>query len=460
MKKEITITCSGGVLSPTGANFLVQGFEKTFLVDCGLLQGSKMAEESNWKPFSYDPKQVDVLFVTHAHLDHIGLIPKLIFDGFSGKIVSTHATKDIAKVMLEDTASILANSESGKPFHLEEMYSPKILHKLFSLWETVDYHEKYQVCKDLSVEAFDAGHVLGSSMFVFEYKQQKFVFTGDLGNSPSPLLKDTEKLPDDIEYMLIESVYGDRNHESKEGRRGILKSVLLQNYHRGGVLMVPIFSLERTQEFLYEFNELIESGEVPTMPVFLDSPLAIKVTQIFKKYTHLLKDTVQKDIMEGDNIFKFPGLKETETAQESKSIVRKPNPKVILAGAGMSTGGRIVHHEKEYLSDKNNTLLITGFQTPGSLGRMIEEGAKTILLGEQTIPVRAHIEAVKGYSGHKDSDGLVQFVSDSSKKLKKVFVAMGEMKSSLFLAQRIKEELGVPSLVPQPGEVIKISLND
>jgi metallo-beta-lactamase family protein len=169
---------------------------------------------------------------------------------------------------------------------------------------------------------------------------------------------------------------------------------------------------------------------------------------------------VQKDIAEGDNIFKFPGLKETETAQESKSIVRKPNPKVILAGAGMSTGGRIVHHEKEYLSDKNNTLLITGFQTPGSLGRMIEEGAKTIMLGEQTIPVRAHIEAVKGYSGHKDSDGLVQFVSDSSKKLKKVFVAMGEMKSSLFLAQRIKEELGVSSLVPQPGEVIKISLND
>lgn len=460
MTKNITITCSGGALSPTGANFLVEGFEKTFLVDCGLLQGSKMAEESNWKPFSYDPKKVAILFVTHAHLDHIGLIPKLIFDGFDGEIISTPATKDVARVMLEDTASILANSESGKPFHLSDIYSSKVLEKVFSLWKTVDYHESYNICKDLTVESFDAGHVLGSSMFVFEYKQQKFVFTGDLGNSPSPLLRDTEKLPDDIQYLLMESVYGDRNHESKEGRRGILKSVLLQNYQRRGVLMVPIFSLERTQEFLYEINELIESKEVPSMPIILDSPLAIKVTDIFEKYTHLLKDSVKKDIAEGDDIFNFPGFKESVTPRDSKAIVKKPNPKVILAGAGMSTGGRILHHEKEYLSDKNNTLLITGFQTPGSLGRLLEEGTKTVVLSGQSVSVKAHIEVVKGYSGHKDSDGLVQFVERSSKKLKKVIVAMGEMKSSLFLAQRIKEELDISSHVPQPGEVVTISFKD
>lgn len=460
MTKNITITCSGGALSPTGANFLVEGFEKTFLVDCGLLQGSKMAEESNWKPFSYDPKKVNTLFVTHAHLDHIGLIPKLIFDGFDGEIISTPATRDIAKVMLEDTASILANSESGKPFHLSDIYSSKILEKVFSLWKTVDYHETHNVCKDLEVKPFDAGHVLGSSMFVFEYKKQKFVFTGDLGNSPSPLLRDTEKLPDDIQYILMESVYGDRNHESKEGRRGILKSVLLQNYHRKGVLMVPIFSLERTQEFLYEINELIESGEVPSMPIILDSPLAIKVTDIFQKYMHLFKDSVRKDIAQGDDIFNFPGFKESVTPRDSKTIVKKPNPKVILAGAGMSTGGRILHHEKEYLGDKNNTLLITGFQTPGSLGRLLEEGSKTIMLQGQTVPVKAHIEVVKGYSGHKDSDGLVQFVEASSKNLKKVIVAMGEMKSSLFLAQRVKEELNISSHVPQPGEIITISFND
>lgn len=460
MKKQITIKCAGGVLSPTGANFLVEGFDTTFLVDCGLLQGSSMAESSNWKPFSYDPKQVDFLFVTHAHLDHIGLIPKLIYDGFQGKIISTPATKDIARVMLEDTASILGSSESGKEFNLDAIYHPKILAKGFSLWETIDYHEPYRFGADLSVEAFDAGHVLGSSMFVFEYKKQKFAFTGDLGNSPSPLLRDTEMLPSGVRYLVMESVYGDRNHESKEGRRGILKSVLLQNYHRQGVLMVPIFSLERTQEFLYEMNELVEGGEVPSMPVFLDSPLALKVTEIFKRYTHLLKQEVQKDISEGDVIFSFPGLKESGTASESKSIAEKPNPKVIFAGAGMSTGGRILHHEKLYLGDKNNTLLITGFQTPGSLGRLLEEGTKKVLIMDEHISVRAHIETVKGYSGHKDSDGLVDFVSHASKGLEKVFVAMGEMKASLFLAQRLKEEIGVSAHVPQPDEILTLTFDE
>lgn len=460
MTKTITVQCAGGALSPTGANFLVRGFEKTFLVDCGLLQGSSMAESSNWQPFSYDPKEVDILFITHAHLDHIGLIPKLVFDGFSGKIISTKATRDIARVMLEDTSSILGSSESGKQFNLSAIYNEKVLATVFSLWETIDYGDRYPVCPDLFVTPRDAGHVLGSCMFVFEYKQQKFVCTGDLGNSPSPLLRDTEPLPNDVQYVLIESVYGDRNHEPKELRREKLKQVLNDNFKREGVLVVPIFSLERTQEFLYEINELVEGGEVPSMPVFLDSPLGLKVTEIFKSYTHLLKESVRKDIAGGDTIFMFPGFKESVTARDSKAIIEKPNPKVILAGAGMSTGGRVLHHEKEYLSDPNNTILITGFQTPGSLGRLIEEGSKTVRIFDETISVKAHVEVVKGYSGHKDSDGLVSFVETSKHSLKKVFVAMGEMKSSLFLAQRIKEELGVPAHVPQPGEIITLEFND
>jgi len=460
MKKQITVYCAGGTLSPTGSNFLVEGFEKTFIVDCGLIQGSQMAEYTNWDPFPYDPKKIDILFITHAHLDHIGRIPKLVYEGFTGKIISTPATMDIARVMLQDTSNILGSSESGKQYNLSLMYNDTILHRVFSLWDTVDYHKAYEIESNLSVTQFDTGHVLGSSMFVFSYKNQKFVFTGDLGNSPSPLLRDTEILPKDTQYLFMESVYGDRNHEEREDRTEKLKQVLNDNYKRKGVLVVPIFSLERSQEFLFEINELVESGQVPQMPIFLDSPLALKVTDIFKRHSKDFKKEVRSKIASGDDIFMFPGFKKSVTSEDSKSISHIQNPKVILAGAGMSTGGRVIHHEKQYLSDKNNTILITGFQTPGSLGRQIEEGLSKVVIFNETIAVHAHIETVKGYSGHRDSDHLVEFVEPAVESLKKVFVTMGEMKASLFLAQRLKEELNIVSHVPQPNEKIILEFND
>lgn len=453
MSKKIQVTYAGGALSVTGANFLVEGFEKTFLIDCGFEQGSKMAEESNWDPFVYDAKQVDTLFVTHAHLDHIGLIPKLVYEGFQGKIISTPATRDIAKHMLEDTVGILSSSESGKEFNLKEIYNEKILHKIFSMWEVQDYHQPMNVGSDLTVEFFDAGHILGSAFLVFEYNKQKFVFSGDLGNSPSPLLRDTEPLPKDVKYLLMESVYGDRNHEGREHRRDKLQKILQENYDKKGTLVVPVFSLERSQEFVYEINNLVEDGLVPRMPIYLDSPLALKVTEVFDTYTHLFKEGVKKEIREGDDIFAFPGFRESLKTAESKAIAKVPGPKVILAGSGMSTGGRVLHHEKRYLSDPNNTVLITGFQTPGSLGRLLQEGTKKVVIFDEEVVVKARVESIFGYSGHRDSDHLVEFVSSALGTLKKVVVTMGEMKSSMYLAQRLHDELGVSAHVPQPGSV-------
>jgi metallo-beta-lactamase family protein len=447
---NLKIKFCGGAGSVTGANFLICDEKTKILVDCGLEQGSKIAEHTNWEPFSYDPKEIDFLLVTHAHTDHIGRIPKLVHDGFSGKIISTPATKDLSRVMLEDTANILSSSESGKKFGLEKIYSEAIIQKTFSMWETKELHTDFSLNDDIKINIKDSGHILGSGMFVIDWAGKKVVFTGDLGNSPSPLLPDTEYI-DSADYVIMESVYGDRNHEGRSERRENLKKIMNENYQKGGVLVVPIFSLERTQEFLYEMNELIEGGEVPHMSVYVDSPLAIKVTDIFYKYKNLFKESVRSDIKSGDDIFNFKGLRETEKTRDSKKILSSKNPKIIMAGSGMSAGGRIMHHEKNYLSDKNSTVLITGFQTPGTPGRLLLDGAKEINIFDENVKVNASVKMIQGYSGHKDSDGLFDFVS-KIKNVKKVFLAMGEPRVSMYFAQRINNNLETKAVVPEKDE--------
>ncbi len=451
---KLKIQFCGGAGSVTGANFLLYNDDVKFLIDCGLEQGSKMAEVENWEPFPYDPKEIDILFITHSHIDHVGRIPKIFYEGFSGKVISTPATKDLSRVMLEDTAAILSSSESGKQYGLENMYADDVIKSVFNNWETVGYHAQHDLGNGFSVYIKDAGHVLGSSIFEFTYNGKKIVFTGDLGNSPSPLLRDTEYV-EQADYVVMESVYGDRNHEQRSERKENLKNIILENYKKRGNLVVPIFSLERTQEFLYEINEMVESGEVPSMPVFVDSPLAIKVTDIFYKHKDLFKDSVKKDINSGDDIFKFKGLKETERTEDSKAILNAKSPKIIMAGSGMSAGGRIMHHEKNYLGDANSTILMTGFQTPGTPGRLLLDGAKELQIFRETVRVRATVKKIQGYSGHKDMDNLLEFVSHI-KGAKKIFVAMGEPRVSMFLAQKIKDNFGMNAVVPEQNQIVEL----
>ncbi len=460
--KKIKVTFYGGVGWVTGANFLLEnvvpeGQKSTkILIDCGMFQGGEDASGMNYEPFHYNPADIDILIITHSHADHIGRVPKLVRDGFQGKIYSTEASYDLAEVMLADSLKIV--SYEAKKKDIDPLYEREDVERAMQLWKHIPYHNQLELPGGFSLTLHDAGHILGSAMAKFKYGDKNIVFTGDIGNSPDPLLRDTEII-DDADYMIIESVYGDRNHEDREERIVKLKNAIMETVAKKGILMIPSFALERTQNLLYILNDLVESGEIPHIPVFLDSPLGINITDVFKKHTHLLNEQVQQKLQSDDDVFDFPGLKETYSIEDSKSIIRVPNPKIIISSAGMSHAGRIIHHEKQYLDDPENMLLFVGYQAVGTAGRIIQDGAKKINLLGKEIDIKATVQTISGYSAHKDSEHLVEFISHSAHRLQKVFVCMGETKSSLFLVQRVRDYLGVNAVAPDVDESVVLDMN-
>jgi metallo-beta-lactamase family protein len=376
----------------------------------------------------------------------------LVKAGFKGTIISTPPTRDIAELMLVDSIGVLEKEArmEGKPL----LYNEKDVQAAMQLWQTHPYHEVIQA-GEFSATLKDSGHILGAAFIEFVYKGKKIIFTGDLGNSPAPLLADTEPVTG-ANILVMESVYGDRNHERRSERKEMLEDIVEDAFRRGGVLMIPAFSLERTQELLFELNDLIEHGRVPRVPVYLDSPLAIKVTAVYKKYESYFNDVTRGIIKKGDDIFNFPGIESTPTTENSKAIRTKPNPKIVIAGSGMSNGGRIIHHEKNYLGDPKSTLLIIGYQAPGSLGRRLQDGDREVTILGERITVRAEIRTIHGYSAHKDSENLLQFVASAADTLQDVFVVLGEPKSRLFLVQRIRDHLGINAHIPAVGSSVTI----
>ncbi len=448
------LTFCGGAGEVTGANYLLESESAKVLIDCGLIQGGTFCDPKNFEDFPYDPKTIDAVFVTHAHIDHTGRLPLLYKKNFKGTIYSTPPTKDFAEHLLIDSEGILRKEllrEKKIP-----LYSLSDINETLKLWKKISYHETLRV-KDLIIEFFDAGHILGSAFIsITSDSGKKIVFSGDMGNYAAPMIKDTEPIKT-ADYVVIESTYGNRLHGDFSKRKDELEDAIEETIKSGGVLLIPSFAMERTQELLYELNDLVEKGKIPRVPIFIDSPLAIRLTDVYKKFS---QDPVYFDgeaiarLQSGDAIFDFPGLRTSLTVEQSKEINLVKPPKIIIAGSGMSNGGRIIFHEQLYLSDPKSAILFIGYQGKGTLGRNIQDGAKNVKIFGQNIPVNCKVKEISAYSAHADQAKLLEWIRPVRESLQKVFIVQGEEEEMIPFANKIKNEMTIDTQIPKEGETV------
>jgi len=435
------ITFCGAAREVTGSCNLLQADGLNILVDCGMFQGGAEHEVKNFHPLSFNPTEINAVIVTHAHLDHVGRLPLLIKGGYTGYFYATPATIELAELILEDTLHIMTynNEKLGTPI----LYSSQDIAGVMSQFKPLDYHELLVLpgkTGEVKIEFYDAGHIFGSVFVVIEAEGKRVVFSGDIGNVQVPILKETESLPSDVDILICESTYGDRLHESSEKRQEIIEKMVSKAVTEGGVLMIPSFSLERTQELIYDLNDLIDrKHHLERVPIFLDSPLAIGATKVYRKYVKYYDEEAKRLVDSGDELFEFPGLTMCDTKEESMRINQVPSPKIVIAGAGMMNGGRIVHHARRYLSDERSTLLIIGYQASGTLGRRILEGESPVNIFGEQVPVRCRIDAIGALSAHGDQKKLVEWIGSGKVPPKQVYLNHGEPLASEALVEKLNE---------------------
>ena len=469
------ITFLGAAKTVTGSNFLVEAAGKKILVDCGMYQGKATEELENSDPFLYNPADIDYMLLTHAHIDHSGRIPKLYNEGFKGPIYATKATVDLCNIMLPDSGHIQETEiewqnkkrkRLGKA-PLPPLYTAEDAINCMEIFSPVEYDEIVQLDENISARFNDAGHMLGSAiieLWVTENgKITKTVFSGDIGNNDLPLL-DSPTMIDHADYVVMESTYGNRLHIRNDEKANLFLKIVSETLDYNGTVVIPSFAVGRTQEILYEINKLKEergrndeefARQYQTLMnarVYVDSPLAISATEIFKMNTNLFDEEIQKEIVSGDNPLEFPGLHFTQTVEESRALNESKEPCIIISASGMCDVGRIKHHLKHNLWNPNSTILFVGYQAPGTLGRQIVDGAKSVRIFGEEIAVNARVEYIEGYSGHADQEWLLNFIYSFHNKPKHIFLVHGEPDSQEVLKGKIIETTGIPVTTPNFGE--------
>lgn len=467
------VTFLGATKTVTGSNFLVEGAGKKFLVDCGMYQGKSQDIRENEDEFLFNVDEIDFMLLTHAHIDHSGRIPKLYNEGYRNPIITTRATCDLCALMLPDSGHIQEmeiewknkkRQRQGKK-ELPPLYTAQEAAKSLTIFQGVKYDEIIEVADNIKVRFNDAGHMLGSSIievWITENGEtKKIVFSGDIGNNDIPLL-DSPTMIEDTDFLVMESTYGSRLHMKNNQKAEMFLDIVAETLEKGGNVVIPSFAVGRTQEILYELNKIKDRkhdeafnekyDKLMHTPVFVDSPLAISATEVFKENMDLFDDEIKQEIERGDNPLEFPGLQFTVTAEESKALNENTTQSIIISASGMCEVGRIKHHLKHNIWDPKNTILFVGYQAPGTLGEKIVHGAKVVKIFGEEIAVNARIEYIEGYSGHADQEWLLNFVYSFIKKPKHIFLVHGEPESQEVLKGKILENTKIPVTIPSFGE--------
>ncbi len=446
----------------TGSRHFVAQNGGGFFVDYGMFQERPFLDR-NWEPSPVPWRQIQSILLTHSHLDHCGLLPRLYKEGFCGPIYMTPATAALAEIILRDSAHIQVEDalfkrkrhqkEGRRGKHPEiPLYTVEDVERVLPQFRPVEYDEPFEPAKGCQAVFRNAGHILGSAIVELEIhsnaRSVHITFSGDLGQYDMPILCDPYPIRQ-TDHLVMESTYGGRLHEGRDTIPEQLERIIKQTVARGGNVVIPAFAVERSQEVLYHLGLLLEAGRIPPVPVFLDSPMAIDVTEVFRRFPECFDANTWKKIQAGEPPFRFPGLRLTRSVEESKAINDLTEPAIIMASSGMCTAGRIKHHLRHNITRPESTILFVGYQVRGTLGRQILDRNPEVRIHGRMWPVRAHIEQVHGFSGHADREGLMRWLSNFQQPPKQVFLVHGEPESSAELARRIQEQLGWTTIIPE-----------
>jgi metallo-beta-lactamase family protein len=451
------VDCLGASRTVTGAKFLVEFAGRRLLVDCGLCQGLKELRVRNWKRLPIDPARIDAVALTHAHIDHIGYLPRLVKDGFQGRVAGTQGTADLARILLPDSGHLQEEEAAYHNARRTSKHTPAL--PLYTAEEGaraaervggLDYHKPVRLLPGLHATFRRAGHILGSASIALDLAgdgaSRRLVFSGDVGRYAAPILLDPEPLGE-ADYVFVESTYGDRRHDPTPVADQ-LERVVRDAVDRGGALVVPAFAVGRTQELIYHLRALEDAGRIPRLPTFVDSPMAIEATDLYCAHPEDLDPDTAKPVLSGTCPLHTARFQLTRSVEESRAINDVRGAAIIIASSGMVTGGRILHHLRRRLPDPKTTVLLVGFQAPGTRGRLLQDGARAVRIFGEDVPVHARVEAIHGLSAHADADGLLRWLGTATGRPRRVFVVHGDPGPADTLAARIRAELGWEAAVP------------